>query len=124
MHNRIPPIPFVCLLVPAACAPHHSGIAVPDSRIVVRNDQFECALTSVANQGFMIIRDPQHPDQFEARRQNTPQPDILLVGVRIVNDSARVGGVPVSNDDRWPPSREALDAARKLADDCRPRPLR
>jgi len=120
----MPAILFAYLLVPAACATQGSRLAVPAPRIVAWNGQFECALTSVANQGFMIIRDPQHPDQFEARRHNTPQSDILLVGVGILNDSARVGGVPVSNDDTRPPSRDARDAARILAEDCPPRPLR
>ena len=108
------------LLGSTACATH--GPVVSQPAIAVRNSQFQCALNSVTNQGFVITRDPRLPDQFEARRDNTPQPDILLVGVHVSHDSARVGAVPVPNDDRLPGSRTARDATPQLTVDCPPRP--
>ena len=120
MQSGIPMISAL-LLVSTACATH--GPVVSQPGIAVRNSQFQCALNSATNQGFVVTRNPRLPDQFEARRDNTPQPDILLVGVHVSNDSARVGAVPVSNDDRVPASRNARDATRQLTADCPPRPV-
>jgi hypothetical protein len=123
MKGDIPPLPAMLLLLPTACATHGSGHVTSQPEIAVRTRQIQCALNSLSSQGFVITRDPLHPDQFEARRDNSPAPDILLVAVHLSNDSARVGAVPVSNDDRLSVSHDAQIAAQRVHAECPPRPV-
>ena len=123
MKCGIPPLPAVLLLVPAACAAHSAGHVTSQPALAARTRQMQCALNSLSSQGFVITRDPLHPDEFEACRNNSPAPDILLVAIRLSNDSARVGAVPVTNDDRLSASHDAQIAAQRVHAECPPRPV-
>ena len=89
-----------------------------------RDRLLSCAKLAAVQLGFSVRQDPLRPEQFEAYRRGWVGTDLLLVGVGVRDDTARVGATPLAGDERYPVSADARVAAGKLMEMCPPQPLR